>query len=336
MAFRDYCSELVGVIPRLPYPYAQTLINRAWSNIRDQRLWSWLVGTGDILSADNITAGSMTTAQNSITVIADAGATSALNAVVFSNPPLASPMLGQGRQIRIGVTGSGGPVYSIVTWDGAGTITIDRPYVDPTNSSIGSNQSYQCYKCYFEPPTQDFLRYLTIRNMRAGYSIRGKKLYYTQQKLNAVDSQRGGTGDAYIVSEFRANKAGAPVHEWYPHPVNGAVYNCLYQRRGVDLSNTVDLPTTLPSSLLMAKAMAHAATWAQANVSTYPELAGTNWSMFRSEMQAQYKDELIQAIKQDDEISPITPFLQGSYFDFPLGGQFLQGHDVSSLIGDFN
>ncbi len=331
MAYRDYVGELIGTIPRLPYPLAQKLVNRAWSNVRDMRLWSWLIGTDDILSAQNVTAGTVSVTLGSPTVTLDPAASAALSPLSAANPPLASATLGSGRQIRIGVTGSGGPLYSIIAADFVGsTLTLDRPYAGDS----GTGLPYQVYKCYFAPPSTDFLRYFTITNMRAGYTIRGKKLYYTQQKLNAVDAQRGGTGDAYIISAYKPDATGRPVHEWYPHPVNAAVYNCVYQKRGQDLSDSVDLPATLPSSVVMARASILASDWALANVATYPELAQTNWVMFRQGKVDEFKDEIIQAIKQDDEISPLTPFLQGSYFDFPLGGQFLQGHDVSSLIGD--
>jgi hypothetical protein len=331
MAYRDYCFELTGTIPGLPFPLAQTLINRAWKDIRDLRLWSWLVDNADIEAPNLISAGTVSVTQNQNIVQMDAAAAAALAPFQLSNPPLASPTLGVGRQIRIGLTGSGGPIYSIISADfNANTLTLDRNYADVS----GVSQPYQVYKCYYAAPATDFLRYFTITNMASGYSIRGKKLYYTQQKLNAIDAQRGGTGDAYIISAYKGNATGQPVHEWYPHPVNARTYNCIFQHRGIDLSDSVDIPSTLPSSILMAKAFSHAAIWAQANVGRYSELAQVNWVMYKQGVDAQFKEEVIQAIKQDDEISPLTPFLQGSYFDFPLGGEFLQGHDVSSLIGD--
>src|SRR5271169_6135804 len=145
MPFQNYCSELVGTIPRLPYPLAQTLVNRAWKNIRDMRLWSWLVSLDDIEAPTIITNGTVTVTQNSNQVLMDATAKSALLAVALSNPPLASPTLGQGRQIRIGVTGSGGPIYNIIAVDSTtGYLTLDRNYAD----SSGSGQPYFVYKCY--------------------------------------------------------------------------------------------------------------------------------------------------------------------------------------------
>lgn len=332
MAFRDYYSELIGTIPHLPPPLARTLINRAWKDIRDLRLWSWLIGYGDIVAPAQITAGTVTTTLGSTVVQLDAAAAAALQPVALANPPVSSSLLGQGRQIRMGVQSSSGPLYTIVAADfTANTLTLDRAYA----AVGGAGQTYQCYKAYYAPPDTDFLRYLTITNMTSGYSITGRKLYYDQTKLNLIDPQRGAKGDAYLLAAFSVDSTGRPVTEWYPHPTNLAVYNCIYRRRGVDLSETVDLPATFPSTALIHRAMMHAAQWATANVATFPELGQTNWMMFIQARQSMFKETIIQAIKQDDEIFPRLPTVQGSGFDFPLGGEFLQSHDITSLVGGF-
>src|SRR6266705_2940040 len=107
--YRALWNDLVVTIPRLPPPHAQTLINRAWSDIRDLRLWSFLVGTGYIVTPQVITAGSITVTQGSVSVTPDATAAAALNAVVSANPPLAHAQIGIGRQIRIASQTSGTP-----------------------------------------------------------------------------------------------------------------------------------------------------------------------------------------------------------------------------------
>lgn len=330
MAFRDYYSELVGTIPHLPVPLARTLVNRAWKDIRDLRLWSWLIGYGDVIAPAQIVAGTVSVTFGDTTMTMDATAAAALQPAALSNPPLASALLGQGRQIRISGNASAGPLYTIVAADfGANTLTLDRPYASPS----GTGLAYACYKAYYAAPNQDFLRYLTVTNMTSGYTITGRKLYNEQMKLNLVDPQRGARGDAYLLAAFSVDSTGRPVTEWYPHPSNQAVYNCIYRRRGVDLSDTVDLPATLPPTVLMHRAMMHAAQWATANVATFPELGQTNWMMFIQTRQAMFKETIIQAIRQDDEIFPRLPTIQGSGFDFPLGGEFLQSHDITSLIG---
>src|SRR5437870_1288566 len=122
--FRDMWSDLVASIPRLPPPHAQTLINRAFRDIRDFRLWSWLVPTGYIVTPTSITAGTITVTQNLNTITADVTAAAALNAVALANPPLASSQVGIGRQIRLSsqTSGTPGPLYNISAWDGVNTL----------------------------------------------------------------------------------------------------------------------------------------------------------------------------------------------------------------------
>ena len=342
MAYRDYWNDLVASIPRLPPAHAQTLVNRAWHRICDFRLWSWLVATGYITAPTVIVAGTVTVTLGSLQVVFDATASAALQAVALSNPPLANAQIGIGRQFRIGSSTSGTPgaIYSITAWDGVDTATLDRVFAEAS----ASGQSYQVYKCYYQAPpadgtaTPDFLRYFTITNSASGYSIRKRKLYYTQAQLNGIDPQRGANGDAYLLATYSDDPqsgviSGNVVHEWYPHPVNLRVYKCSYQKRGLDLSDTNDVPLTFPSDLLMELSYMLGCRWALRQVSVFPDLQNTNWVMAIQDAQKEFKDRLIQCIKQDDELAPLTAFSQGGAFDFPLGGQFLQNHDVSSLVG---
>lgn len=329
-SFNDYVSELVGVFPRLSPEYAPKLVNRAWADIRDMRLWSFQFDYGDILSPAIVTAGTVSVTEGSASVVVDATAGAALDAVALLPapiPPLSSPTLGIGRQFRIG---SQSPIYSIIGWDvGTLTLTLDRVYSNAT----AAGQTYQVYKCYYATPAPDFVRYISVVNRTSGYAMRGKNLTVSQTKLNAIDPQRGGQGDAYVVASYQPDADGNPVHEWYPNPTNPSTYNCFFQRRGADLSKTVPLPKSFPQAVLTNRALMLCCNWAMVNVATYPELASVNWIQARKSYEQDFKEGLIQAIKQDDELMVQQPFLQGSTTDFPLGGAFLQGHDVSSLIG---
>jgi hypothetical protein len=332
MAYRDLVSEIVGTIPRISYPLAQKYLARSWQQIQDMRLWSFLIGTGDIITPAEIHAGAITVQFGSNIVQMNAEAAAALQPAALTNPPLAYPQLGVGRQLRFG-GGGASPIYSIIAADfdpSANTLTLDRNYAGETLPL----QPYRCYKCYYAPPSLDFLRYLTVTNMRAGYTIRGKGLYLSQQRLNAVDPQRGSNGDAYRLSPYRAGFNGMPITEWYPHPVNPTVYNCFTQLRWPEINANYPLPATFPEGVLLSHVLAVAAGWALANVGSHPELAQTNWVMFAQTKRAEFKEGVIQAIKQDDEIMPLAPFIQGpqSGYGFPLGGEFVQGHDLSGLL----
>jgi len=345
MAFADLTAELVGTVPRISALHAQQVINRAWDRVRDSRLWSFhFVSDAQLFVPFGITAGSVTATFDSKTVVADAAAAAALNAVAIANPPLASPVLGVGRQLRVGSTNGistpTGPNYNIVAWDGINTLTIDRPYGEFTVTRA----PYQVLKCYYAPPAPPpfidlepdlrFVRYQVISNRNAGYSIFGPNLYWSQAQLNAIDPQRGGQGDAYIMANYGHNSLGQPVMELYPNPVNFTTYYATYWTRWQDLSPSVNLPQMAYelADAVMFQSKCLASDWALANVNTFPEIGQTNWVAYRQTQMAEYRLSMINCFKQDDELMPLIPTRQGQGFMFPLGGQFLQSHDITSIL----
>lgn len=348
MAYADYVGEMVGTFPRLSSVHAGQLVNRAWRRIRDYRLWSFHVISGaQQFVPPAVTAGRAIVTQYANTIVMDTAGAAAMDAIAFGNPPLANPVLGIGRQIQItagnGLNAPNGPYYSIQTWDSPNkTLTIDRPYGESSGSF-----TYQVSKVYYTPPMiasngimpasadANFIKYLSITNKQQGYSVTGRRLYYTQQMLDAYDPQRGGTGDAYIIASLGKSASGQPVHEWYPNPVNGATYYCTYLQRWLDLSPSIDLPQ-MPyelSDCVIQLAKMEGAGWALANCGTMPELQSVNWVAYRENQKGEFREALIQCIKVDDEIAPLREVKQGStWADFPLGGVFLQSHDLSPLI----
>lgn len=303
--------------------------------LQDMRLWSFnVVHDGQLFAPNSVSAGAVTATFGSTTITPDATALAALTAVALATPPLASPTFGVGRQIRIGASPQG-PLYTITAYDGA-TVTIDRPY----GEADVTDAPYQVYRAYYAPPlnagaaSPKFIRYFSIVNTSSGYSIRGRRLAYTQEQLNAIDPQRGATGDPYITAYKGPNSVGQPVIEMYPNPVVQRCFLCQFQQRWAALSPSVDLPQ-MPYDLvgcLMYLVKRLGGEWALSNISTYPELQQVNWVGYMQIQDKGFKETRTQCIKQDDEIDPLIAKLQGSIFDFPLGGQFLQGHDVSSII----
>lgn len=420
-------AELMGTIPSLPYLHSLQILNRAWSRVRDCRLWSWqLVADAEIFAPAAIVTGTCFAFYQSDKVRLDSTAIQAFQQA-YGSPPIAGP-LGTGRQIRICAGGSppsttkprwdagnqwnevppalwgdgttplhgrrkddlpkwwyrgvgwvkdpanavdqlkpqvqqfgpysqqqgyyqwnylqNGPNYTIIDWDGGANIQLDKPYGEPTVA----NSPFQVYKCYYSAPAcppnafppksspgydQSLIRFLSLTNKSNGYTIRGKKLWYTQDMLNAIDPQRGATGDAYIIASYGRDQYGLPVFELYPNPVHQATYYVTYWTRWPDVGDLQDFPA-VPYGLttsVMDLARVFAGQWAMANVTTKPELQLTNWVQSITMYKQEFREGLIQCIKMDDEMSPARPFRQSSRFDFPLGGEFLQGHDVSSLIG---
>ena len=348
MASQDSIRELLGTVPKLPATHAGQILNRAWGRFRDCRLWSFnVIADAQWWVPKAITTGSVNCTYQSPTVTVTSSATiAAFNALAGVTPPIGNAgVLGTGRQIKIGSTSSltsgTGPCYNIVNWDGIGSLTLDKPFGEATQTGA----QYTLLRAYYAAPPAPFgalpngydatfIRPLTATNRVTGYTIRGKKLYWTQAQLNAIDPQRGGQGDAYIVSSYGRNSLGQPVFELYPNPVNQATYSVVYYCRWPDVGPSQDFPQ-MPYDLVqcvMDLARTFAAQWAGANVATFPELGRTNWVAAANMWKTDFKEGLMQCIRTDDTIMPQVAFVQGSMFDFPLGGQFLQSHDVSSIL----
>ena len=338
MPLDAFAQELIGLYPGLSILPARTLVNRAWQDIRDEGLWSWLTAEAALVVPASVTAGTVTATTGTTTIVGDATASAAWLAVALANPPLASPNLGQGRQFRLG---QGNPVYNIVAYDGVSTITLDRVYTESGAGNVGAGLTYQVYRAYYAPPSTDFLRYLTITNVNFAYSIVGKFLNFNREQLDRMDPQRGSFGDAYILSSYKVDPVAlTPVHELWPNPVNANTYMAMYQRRGVDLTPSgavpvVDYPPTMSKALLMSRAEYQTSLWAVKNINRYPDLKGVNWFGVRKEAISQYTVELVKQRRQDMEIFKNTWIMpKGHYLGFPVDAALLQSHDVRLMFTD--
>jgi hypothetical protein len=319
VAFTDYYSELLGWVPGLDSLLAQTLVNRAWKDIREARLWSWLRGVGVFIAPSNITSGTVNPTQFSKTVNLDATATAALN-------NLNNPIITQ-RQFRSGQ----GPVYNIASYDPVNSkLTLDRPYLEGT--AVG--QSYQVYRCYYTPQDNagnvitDFLKFKVILNPIDGYAIVGPNLNMTRQELDARDPTRGSQDIPYCVAAYDVDANGNPRYELWPHPTNTRGYVYLYHRRGVDLSATQDIPTTLSSHLLIEKAKEYAYDWAIVNQGRIQELKGVDFRLAKAEANRKYEKMLLDAKRADDNImlDNFIPDLR-DYMQAPIiDSKFMQSH----------
>lgn len=345
MPVQTHVSEMIGTFPRLPYLHALQLVNRAWSRVRDCRLWSWqLVMNAQLFAPAMIMTGSVNVTQLQTVITVDATAAAAINAASIM-PPLAGP-LGFGRQIRVnngaGTTANTGATYNILAWDGVSVLTIDRPFAEGTYT----NSPYQIFKSYYTPPALPFtsipgadpafIRFLTVANRTSGYTITGRRLHWTQEQLDRADPTHSSCGDPSIIAACQPNALGQPIFELYPTPANQAVYACCYYTRWPDVSNTQDFPQVpyglVPCVLDLARYFA--CQWAASNAATFPELQQTNWVAQMASYKQDHAEGLRLCLKMDDEIMPQLPIYgQRQVFrDMPLDGAFLQNHDLSGLL----
>lgn len=322
MPFINLWSQLMGHVPRLDPLLAQQLTNRSWIDIRDTRQWSWLRAVGVLNAPGIIGTGTVTTVQYNATVTLDAAANAALNNL---NNPLITE-----RQFRVGT----GPIYNIAAYDnGASTITLDRPYMDPS----GAGQGYSVYRCYYKPAdqsgntTSDFQIFRAVLNPVEGYAILGQNLRVTRMELDARDPTRGSFDLAYALAGYSVDTTGIPIFEAWPHPTSPRAYITLYMRSGPKISDNQDLPVTVSEDMVVEHALEFAYDWAIANAGRFVELKGVNWPLLKAEQKRKYDKMLLDARRRDDNLITDSwlPQLR-DYFNFPpIDGKFWQSHDVS-------
>jgi hypothetical protein len=263
MALENIASRLTGYFPKLAKSEAYNLANDAWTDIRNDRLWSFQLVEDSIATPNLLNAGSFTTVQGTSIVTADATASAAIIALT------GLPFITQ-RQFRI----TNGGIYNIVGVDAtipaAVVLTLDRIYTDPS----GVNQPYQIYQCYFPAPVPDFKRWLDWRDLTNGDWL---SIYMTRREVNWGDPQRlYFTFPHWVVpfqTDMRRDTAGNPyatfgsmLYELYPNPLSYVSYMRYWVRKGSDLVQPQDaVPYPMTDDIVLAKAKMNAATLAESN-----------------------------------------------------------------------
>lgn len=344
-------AELTGILPGLSPELAEKHLNRAWSEIRGARTWSFLVTDGVVICPTQITAGSVAYTQYGTTATCDAVASAALlaqaqnttqpgltNLQIRFNPSNASPAASQ--------------VYSILAVDvtnpAALVVTVDRIIVESTASAAG----YQVYRAYIVPPIDDFLAWQSVVDMTNGWSLR---LNATSSEFDRRDPQRQAQGMAYWVGSFAGNmivnpvtgatapnanqNQGVPNYELWPHPTSGQTFYVRIRRKGEDFAQPTDeVPPQISESLVIQRALGwHTYAWAMANVAHYPTFKGVNFVQAINAARSYYKEELLDSKRNDDEQSLQTVWNRGhglrtgrgfgkGMYDFPIDANFMQSH----------
>lgn len=311
--YSDLWNELLGHVPSLSPFLAQKFINRAWRDIRQTKQWSFQIAEGFLIVPTVITTGTVTVTQFSTTVTPTASAITALNAAG------SHPLLGE-RQFRLA---PGSRIYNISGYDGA-TITLTEEYQESTASA----QSYEVFRSYFKPPTSDFIRFISIRDLTTNYHIR---LNYTQEELNRLDPQRSTSGDPLYCATYRSDSSNGPLFELWPTPSSARSYQVLYQKRGTDLSATTDeLPAVIPDSLVLDRALYYAFRWAEQSKGTHKELQASDWRFLGAEVNRNYMDQLRKTIREDEDhfLTTIHHAESRSGFLTPIDANYRQNHVV--------
>lgn len=341
MAFVDLYSELVGRLPGLSPFLAESFIQRAWEQIRDERTWSFLQEVCSVYCPVQVTTGTVAITQFSATVTCSAAASAALLAITM--PP------GQGLtnlQMRFGGAGNTsyvGQVYSIVAVDqtnpAAIVVTLDREVFQETNATAG----YQVYRAYIVPPVDDFLKWTAMVDMTNGWKLR---LNWTSVQFDGRDPQRMAQSLAYYIGAFKGNPGSMPrpQYELWPHPTSGQTLFGRFMRRGERFNDDSESQAPLiTDEMIMTRALAYNAyPWAAASVGQFPALKGTNWLAAAIEARRHYQELLVTAKRLDNEQELQDVWNRGhglihsgrfrgmkGMWDFPIDANFMQSHLIN-------
>ncbi len=280
MAFIDMISELHGAVPKIPFPFCKTLINRAWKDLRRQNLWSFLLFDARWISPGTINSGTVTVTQGSTSVVVDSTASDAIIASGSSPTSLLQ------RQFRIGAGG----IYNIWGWDGATILTLDQPYAEAS----ASGSSYSIFQCYYPAPVQDFLGWLSVRDMQNFISLFTDR--YTRRQLDEMDPQRTWFYLPTDVVPFQQDQNPSsptfmyPMFELWGAPQYNLAYQLYGMRSGTDLVNPTDvLPPSVGEDCVLALAKVYSYQWAEANKGDSPRNSGPDWRFLMGAAQAEYQ-----------------------------------------------
>ena len=294
MSFGSMAAEIHGSVPKIPWDYCKTLVNRAWGDVRHQNLWSFLLFEANWLSPSVINAGTVTTTRGASTVQFDATAQAALNA----SGSLFQPIIQ--RQFRVGIS----TIYNIWAYDtGTGVATLDRPFYDPP----GAGQAYMVFQCYYPVPYQDFWYLASARDEVNFISLFIQR--YNREDLDNLDPQRTWyyfPTDA-VLYKADSNPAsptfGFPMYELWGAPQTSLVYQLYGVRKGSPLVNPSDtLPlngTVVGEDCVIALAKAYAYEWAEANKGDQPRNQQPDWKFLIGSAKADY-NRLFRQYRRDD------------------------------------
>jgi len=307
----------MSYVPKLSPLVAQKLVQRAWHDIRESRMWSFLVSETVIAVPVQISDGTVTVTNGSAIVLGDSTADAAWSAV--SNAELVT------RQFRSGL----GPIYNITSYTSP-NLTLERTYSETT----ASGAVYSIYKCYYPPPS-DFLRWTSVVDPINGYQF---GLDRTKAQLDHTDPLRGAIGEPLVIASYKftgIEPDSGWLYELYPHPIVQQSYPALYQKKGMDFTSpTEEFNDRISDDVIMSRARYRAYEWAMANSAAHPELRGVNWLMLRATADDEYKHGLFDSQKNDEEMfqqNYVEPYTYNRWSRISYDGNYAYNH--APLIG---
>jgi hypothetical protein len=172
--------------PVLPVTLAQQFIKNRFRDLRRKRLWSWRCGQNQILTPAVVSSGTANVTHNSATVTG--------NGTTWTSDVI-------GRQFRIGTTA---PIYTIIAWNSATSLTLNLPFGGVTAGPVG----YQIFQAYITPTPTDFQDFISVRDVQMNWRL---NLHVPQEYIDTVDAQRAWSGTPYCLADLQYNDTSDPV-----------------------------------------------------------------------------------------------------------------------------
>ena len=289
-----------GEIPGVSLALARNKLLEAFAKILDETDWSFQKKEGGWLAPGLVASlGTTTVTQYSNQVIGDATA-SAIWAGL-SGMPLITQLQYRDPSYSL---------YNIIAYDVTtnapfGTLTLDRPWMEPTK---GPGQTYYMYQAYFPVPFSDFRKFVEIRDTT--YEAPLDWLSLSQEDLALEDPQRvifGPNVPTYAVPWGTDQRPGSStygniVYELWPHVLSIMPYSFSCKRDGtallVNQSDTVPAPLT--EELLMWRAKEVLCQFKEAQKGEMVQRgAGANWMLLAEAAKKEYDARLKQVRRKD-------------------------------------
>jgi hypothetical protein len=250
LSYYDVAKGLTGRVPDTPLSLAQETVRDAVTKIYQENDWSFqrtITYANWLCPGQVANAGTFTVTPYSATVVADATATAALATAASAGNPLLTTLQFRNPQYSI---------YNVIGYNPTGsgafaTLTLDRPWLEPTK---GPGQPYMLYQCYYVAPLADFQKFIEVRDTTNAAELDFWSL--TQADLAVYDPQRTEFADpSYVVPagvDQRPGSAtlGYPMFELWPQQLSYIPYSFSFRRLGVIPQTYSDfVSTTLPPPL---------------------------------------------------------------------------------------
>lgn len=235
---------------KLHCPAAPTFLVREWVNDAWKQLTRFRPTANylRVLSAIQI-AAARTVADAAFTVLSDTVTSAGGNFDATD----------EGREIRVGTY----PSYTIISFDSANQITLDRPYGE---ASVTGDASI--YDAYATVP-DDFQEFDMIIDP---YNQRRLAWWITQDQLSIMDPTRtvSDSGPRCLVAASPSpveSSLGRMRFEFWPRPTAARSYTCTYYKKGQGLSETFAFTGAMSDAgdVLQTGALAQAARWPGTN-----------------------------------------------------------------------